>query len=211
MIAVSEIRVHSAATVLESVVETPVHNALSDHDLMLAVREGDLDQLGELFERHHRALYGFLHHLTGNRTASEDLVQHVFERILKYRHTYRDEGKFSAWLYHLARSAAADHFRQHARSPKAMEPEAFHDLPAEGPDASEHAETTDDLALMRDALAELPLDQREVLTLHRLQHLPHAEIARLLDCRVGTVKVRLHRALAALRNRFFELRKETAR
>ncbi len=204
----TEIRVQTAAAVLDSNAETPVDEAPCDHALMLAVRGGDLDCLGDLFERHHRALYGFFVHLTGNRSASEDLVQLVFERILKYRHTYRDEGKFSAWIYRLARTVAADFFRRHARVPHSVAPEDLHDLADEQPDAGARAETNDDLSLMREALASLPLEQREVLTLHRLQHLPHAEIARLLNCRVGTVKVRLHRAVSALRDRFFQLRQE---
>ncbi len=207
----SEIRVQSAAVLLECAAETPVDEAASDHALMLAVRAGDLDRLGDLFERHHRALYGFFVHLTGNRTASEDLVQLVFERILKYRHTYRDEGKFTAWIYHLARTVAADHFRRGQRLPQSLAPEDLPDVTDEQPDAGTRAETTDDLALMREALADLSPDHREVLVLHRLQHLPHAEIARLLDCRVGTVKVRLHRALGALRERFFQLRQEHIR
>jgi len=73
------------------------------NELMIAVRAGEIDKLGDLFERHHRPLYGFFVRHTGDRTASEDLVQLVFYRILKYRHTYRDEGRFSAWIYHLAR------------------------------------------------------------------------------------------------------------
>jgi RNA polymerase sigma-70 factor (ECF subfamily) len=206
-----EIRVQTAAVLIDSDAETPVDEAPSDHALMLAVRAGDLDRLGDLFERHHRSLYGFFVHLTGNRTASEDLVQFVFERMLKYRHTYRDEGKFTAWIYHLARTVAADHFRRGQRLPQSLAPEDLPDVADEAPDAGATAETTEDLALMREALAALSPDHREVLVLHRLQHLPHAEIARLLDCREGTVKVRLHRALAALRERFFHLRQEHIR
>jgi len=207
----SEIRVQTAVVLLDSDAETPVDETPTDHALMLAVRGGDLDRLGDLFERHHRALYGFFVHLTGNRNASEDLVQLVFERILKYRHTYRDEGKFSAWIYHLARTVAADFFRRNARVPQSVAHEDLQDLPDEQPDAGARAETNDDLALMREALACLSPDHREVLILHRLQHLPHSEIARLLDCRVGTVKVRLHRAVGALRERFFQLRQEHVR
>lgn len=92
-------------------------DAVSDHELMIAVRAGEIRKLGELFERHHRPLYGFFVRLTNQPSVSEDLVQIVFYRILKYRHTYRDEGKFSAWIYHLARKVAADHFRKHARTP----------------------------------------------------------------------------------------------
>jgi len=54
---------------------------------MLAVRAGEIRRLGELFERHHRRLYGFFVRLTNQPAVSEDLVQIVFYRILKYRHT----------------------------------------------------------------------------------------------------------------------------
>lgn len=177
---------------------------------MLAVRAGDTDRLGELFERYHKPLYGFLVRLTGNRASSEDLVQLVFFRILKYRHTYRDEGKFSAWIYHLARTVAADHFRKSARAAVPSDPADLHDFPDHEPHAADRAATSDDLGLMRRALAQLPLDQREVLTLHRFQNLPHEDIARLLDCSVGAVKVRAHRALGALRVQYFRLREGKA-
>jgi len=178
----------------------------SDHDLMLAVRAGELSRLGELFERHHRPLYGFLARLTGNHDAAEDLVQIVFQRILKYRHTYRDEGKFSAWTYHLARRVAADHFRRSARQGDATDPADFdHVSDDTNPSAGETAAQRDDLNIMRRALANLPHDQREILILHRFQHLPHQDIARLLNISTGAAKVRVHRALAALRDHFFKL------
>ena len=61
----------------------PATDTLSDHELMLAVRDGELDALGELFERHHGPLYGFLVKFTGSRTAAEDIAQTVFQRMLK--------------------------------------------------------------------------------------------------------------------------------
>src|SRR5471030_2260182 len=133
----------------------------TDHELMLAVRAGEIDRLGDLFERHHKPLYGFLVRLTGHRASSEDLVQLVFFRILKYRHTYRDEGKFSAWIYHLARKVAADHFRKTASSATPSDPADLHNFADQAPHAADRAATSDDLALMRLALSQLPLDQRE--------------------------------------------------
>ena len=65
----------------------------SDTELMLAVREGDLVQLGVLFERHHVGLFNFYLRLTGNRQLSEDLVQEAFIRILKYRKSFRQPGE----------------------------------------------------------------------------------------------------------------------
>ena len=185
-------------------------DATSDHELMIAVRAGEIRRLGELFERHHRPLYGFFVRLTNQPNASEDLVQIVFYRILKYRHTYRDEGKFSAWIYHLARKVAADHFRKSASTPTPADPVDFEDQPDQGEAPDAKAATADDVALMRRALTRVSHEHREVLVLSRLQHLNHQEIARLLDCSVGAVKVRAHRALKELREVYFKIRKEQA-
>ncbi|HEX2101299.1 MAG TPA: RNA polymerase sigma factor [Candidatus Synoicihabitans sp.] len=191
----------------------PVDTAVADptdHELMVAVRAGEIARLGDLFERHHGALFGFFVRLTGDRTVAEDLVQMVFYRILKYRHTYRDEGRFSAWFYHLARKVAADHFRRHSRTPLAADPTDLQAVPDETASSDERAARADELSLMRHALAALPLEQREILTLHRFQQLRHDEIARLLNISVGATKVRVHRALSALRDRYFQLRRQPA-
>ena len=75
------------------------------------------------------------------------------------------------------------------------------------PGADEQTARRDDLDLMQRALSILPRDQREILVLHRFQHLRHDEIARLLNITTGAAKVRVHRALAALRDKFFQLRR----
>ena len=82
---------------------------------MLKVKAGQLDQLGLLFERYNRPLYGFFFKLTCDQEVSEDLVQNVFVRIIKYRHTYKGDGKFSTWMYHMARNLFADHYRKEKR------------------------------------------------------------------------------------------------
>ncbi len=69
----------------------------SDNALMMKVRDGDLDKLGLLFERYNLRLFGFFYRLTHRRDISEDLVQGVFERILKYRESYKDDGAFSTF------------------------------------------------------------------------------------------------------------------
>ncbi len=205
LLAAAQLRVSSAPIVtnLSVTVETP-----ADHTLMLAVRAGDIRQLGVLFERYQHRLYGFFLRLTNQPTVSEDLVQIVFYRILKYRHTYRDEGKFTAWIFHVARKVAADHFRKHASTPAPSDPADLIDHPDTTPPPSEQAATTEDVTLLRTALAHLPLAHREVLVLSRFQQLNHQEIARLLDCSVGAVKVRAHRALKELRALYFKIRQE---
>src|SRR5712692_1080446 len=87
--------------------------APTDAELMTAVQEDDLSQLGVLFERHHLGLFNFFLRLTGSRSWSEDLVQEVFVRILKYRKSFRPALEFRPWLYAMARNAAAAHFKKH--------------------------------------------------------------------------------------------------
>ncbi|MBL9213550.1 MAG: RNA polymerase sigma factor [Opitutaceae bacterium] len=180
----------------------------SDHDLMLAVRAGELDALGELFERHHGPLFGYLVKLTGHRASAEDITQTVFQRMLKYRHTYRDDGSFTAWMYHLARRCAADAFRKGNSAPRSTDPTDLHDFADEAPHAAVHAVNRDDHALLHLALQQLHRDDREVLLLSRFQELSFAEISGILECSVGAAKVRAHRALHELRQVYFRLQKK---
>ena len=186
----------------------PVESAVeqrSDHALMLAVRDGELDALGELFERHHGPLFGFLVKVTNHRAAAEDIVQTVFQRMLKYRHTYRDDGQFTAWMYHLARRCSSDYFRKSNSAPHSTDPVDLQEHADEQPHAADRATAHDDHELLHAALARLHRDDREVLLLARFQELSFAEISGILECSVGAAKVRAHRALRELRDVYFQL------
>ena len=180
----------------------------TDHDLMLAVRDGELNALGELFERHHGQLYGYLARSTGDRLAAEDIAQTVFQRMLKYRHTYRGDGSFTAWMYHLARRCAADYFRKSQAGPAHMDPADLQDYADDRPHAGEYATVRDDHALLHRALIQLDREDREVLLLSRFQKLSFAEISSILECSIGAAKVRAHRAVRTLRDLYFQLQKE---
>src|SRR6266480_5942415 len=99
-----------------------------DEDLMLQVRDGAGEMLGVLFDRYQTPLFNFYSKLTGDRTLSEDLVQEVFLRILKYRQSYRPGTPFRAWVYQIARNARIDHFRKFPRE-RAFEPEMLPPVP----------------------------------------------------------------------------------
>jgi RNA polymerase sigma factor (sigma-70 family) len=207
--AIEEIHVHPSPSVVNGVSARDTVDSTteqrSDHALMLAVRAGELDALGELFERHHGRLFGFLVKLTGQRAAAEDVAQTVFQRMLKYRHTYRDDGSFTAWMYHLARRCAADHFRKASSAPRGIDPAELHEHVDHAPHAAHQATTRDDHALLHAALAQLDRGDREVLLLSRFQELSFAEIAGILECSVGAAKVRAHRALRELRDIYLQL------
>lgn len=182
----------------------------SDHALMLAVRNGRLEAMGELFERHHGALFGFLFKLLGERTAAEDVAQIVFQRMLKYRHTYREQGHFSAWMYHLARRCAADQARKSARAPAPTDPSTLDSAADARPAAAELAAAHEDRDLLQAALAKLEPADREVLLLSRLQELSFAEVADIMECSAGAARVRAHRAMQTLRAHFFQLQQKVA-
>jgi len=165
---------------------------------MLQVRNGEVEMLGVLFDRYQTPLYNFYTKMTQDRTISEDLVQDVFLRILRYRQTYRPGTAFRTWLYQIARNARLDHVRKGKPEVELLaEPAA---LPV-GDSAQQRQES----AMLQKALMQLAEDKREILILSRFQELRYEEIARLMNSEVGAVKVRVHRALQQLRETYQQL------
>ncbi len=184
----------------------------TDNALMARVSAGDLPKLAVLFERHHRALFRYFVSLNRDRDLSEDLVQDVFFRILRYRGTY-DPGKaFTAWMYGIARRAGLDRARE--RRAEVIGIEAITERrgePASGvPGPEERAAKVQNLGLLARALDLLPADKREILALSRFQEMKYEDIAAALNCEVGAVKVRVYRAVRALEQIYFALEKEKA-
>ena len=185
----------------------------ADNELMLKVRDGDLGKLSFLFERYHLALFNFLLRSTGSRDLSEDLVQEVFLRILKYRHTFRPDSQFSAWMYHVARNAQIDHFRKLKHADQVShdsEEDVFSEIASPGLTPEEQLAKRQETRLVRKALSQLPLERREVLILSRYQGLKYEEIATILGCEVGTVKGRVFRAIRELADVFNGIKGEKA-
>ena len=180
---------------------------MTDETLMNSVRAGDVAKLGLLFERHHAPLYDFLARMTGNAAAAEDLVQEVFVRVLKYRATWRDEGRFETWLYRIARNARVDYFKSRAAYPETNSEEigAALDRPSQQPLPSDMLARDREVARLQRALTMLRDDKRELIVLARYKGMKLDAIAELLGVEVGTVKVRLHRAVKELRETFLRL------
>lgn len=172
----------------------------ADNQLMGRVKDGDVALLGELFERHHQRLFHFFLRLARSRSAAEDLVQEVFVRMLKYRHTFRSESEFVPWMFTLARNAATDLYRARPKElpedPDAPEPRADLPHPIAGLERSEQE------AKLRRALGRLSPANRELLLMARFSELKYDRIAELLGVSEGAVKVRVHRAMKELKEAF---------
>lgn len=178
---------------------------MTDEAVMLAVRDGDVARLSILFDRYHLPLFDFLSRTTGDRTTAEDLVQDVFVRILKYRETYRNHTRFETWVFRIARNARADYFRTRP-STECLAQE--HETATPGPDPMQQLEREREADRLKQALLQLPEDQRELLVLARYRLMKYERIGELLGIETGAVKVRVHRAMKALREIFLRLTDE---
>ena len=181
-----------------------VVNSYSDNRLMEEVKIGNVEKLAILFEKYHVPLFNFFLRLTGNRNISEDLVQEVFMRMLKYRSTYQGRSKFTLWMYQIGRNAHIDYLRK--KKDELTLEEQWSDPAALDSSPAEKLEDGQDIQLLRQALAKLPLKKREVLILSRYQDMKYKEIAELLGCHIGTVKAHVHRAIKELGKIYFELK-----
>ncbi len=176
-------------------------NSLTDNAIMLKVKSGDLDKMALLFQRYHRPLYGFLYHMTGQREASEDMVQNIFYRMLRSRHTFTGNGEFRTWMYHLARNVLKDHWKKAGISHPVME---WEERITDEVLVDEQLEKKMELEMLQKRIASLSPESREVLILSRYQDLKYAEIAAILDLSVGAVKVRIHRAINQLKTLYLQ-------
>lgn len=174
-------------------------DAISDNGLMLKVKAGDVDKLGLLFERYNKSLFGFFYRMTQNAKTSEDLVQNVFLRILKYKHTFTGEGKFTTWMYHLARNVNVDHHKKESRMGYKDDLSDWENRIPEEFGTEEKLNQQEEVRLLNTALSKLSPEKREILILSRYQGLKYKEIGKIMDCSEGAVKVRIHRALTDLK------------
>ena len=167
---------------------------------MLKVKNGDLDKMDLLFRRYHRPLFGFLFQMTSQREASEDMVQNVFYRMLRSRHTFTGNGEFKTWMYHLARNVLKDHSRKNAKSAAHYDISEFAERIGGGIRANEAIEKNQEWNILQNALSRLNEENREVLVLSRFQGMKYHEIATIMNITEGAVKVRIHRAMTQLKN-----------
>ena len=202
---------------------------VSDEELVVRYRKGDSPAFEELVRRHHDDLIRFLIRLVGNRAVAEDAFQDTFLQVHLSADTFDTTRRFKPWLFTIAANKARDALRRSARR-KTL------DLSApisgggggggNGPDSG--ARTYVDLmevdvpqpdqqlndkerndAVQR-AVDELPWSLREILLLAYFQRLSYNQIADTLEIPLGTVKSRLHSAVAAFAKKLRQVSSETS-
>lgn len=164
------------------------------------VRRGDPDAISAVYLEVAPALRAFLRNEVSHGEVADDLVEQTFLELIEAHDTIRGDGRsLRAWLFQAARHNLYDWRRRAARrSDHELTDEMRAALGSEAPDPHEAMTDADDVARIRNAMAELTPDQREVLELRLIAELPIAEVARITDKTEGAVKQLQHRGLRRL-------------
>lgn len=171
---------------------------------MSQVKAGEVQKLGLLYERHKKALYGFFYKMCRSVSVSEDLVQNVFTNILKSKHTFVGNGQFITWMYHIARNVLHDHYRKNKQAQLHVSPDQTEEL-TDGVDLAHKVEAEQTIDHLFQAIELLNKEQREILIMSRFENLKYQQIADILGCSEGAVKMKVRRTLIALRDQFNRL------
>jgi len=179
-----------------------------DAELASRICRGDIDAFEALYEKHRRKLYQTAFAITGDRSASEEILQDAFVRAYAAMDRVHCSDSLSPWLHRITVNLTYNWTRSR-QWPLSLD--AFADRLFAGPTACpEHAaEDSEVHDIVWEAITSLNFNQRAVVVLFYFQGFALPEIAYILDCPTGTVKSRLHRALKALRHTLTEDRRLT--
>lgn len=168
---------------------------MTDEQLMILVKKGQVEVLGQLYERYKRVLYSYFIRITTDQQLSQDLTQNVFERVLRYKQSFKDDMNVKNWLFQIARNVRTDHFRS-KKLPidYGIEIQALAHLIQ--PDKIDYQEQ---MSKVEYALQLLKPSYKEILLLSWYEKLSYQDIAETLEISESNVKVRIHRAIGQLR------------
>jgi RNA polymerase sigma-70 factor (ECF subfamily) len=172
----------------------------TDIELMLRAREEDAAAFHELARRYREPLRRYFAALLADRSQADDCVQETFLRLWLARHRYEPTGKFSTYLFQIAKHYWLNQQKKFRTEVVALDPEEAQVTRA--PSVSEPQAVLLQryrLARIRRAIAALPEHYRAVFTMSHFDGLKYAEIAARLQIPVGTVKSRMAEAVRQLR------------
>lgn len=169
----------------------------ADHDLVARLRAGDAAAAAVIVDHYAPRLHAMLLHLCqGDAEQAAEFTQEAFARAWERLDQFAGESSFYTWLYRLARNRAIDLLAK--RRPRAMALEHTSGTSSEAT-PSQATARAELVAAVQAALQRLPVDMREIILLRDFDQLDYEAIAAALGIAVGTVKSRLSRARAALR------------
>ncbi len=171
----------------------------TDTELVRSVRGGDKEAFAELYRRRHGNIYRFALHMTGRPEMADDVAQETFMVLINNSAAYDEtKGAVNSFLLGIARNQVLSRLRQERPHVPVDE---HHEEIDHGVLMRSHLSSfarREKIDAVRKAILSLPEHYREVVILCELQEVSYAETAHVLNCAVGTVRSRLHRARAML-------------
>jgi RNA polymerase sigma-70 factor (ECF subfamily) len=186
---------------------------ISDEQLLAAYREGDKPSFATLVSRYHRELYHFLVRFLGNRAAAEDVFQETFLQVHQSADAFDLQRRFKPWLFTIAANKARDLIRSQARRPTNPLQASIGQGDDEGGEFIDLMQATVELPdepmareemqhKVQQVVGGMPEHLREILVLSYFQTFPYRQIADILGIPLGTVKSRLHAAVATFADKW---------
>jgi len=172
-----------------------------DRRLVLRLQDGDLEALGELYDRHRSLVYRTALAITSEPEAAADLLQDVFLRLHRFAHRIDPERPIQPWLYRITANLSYTWMKRRSRWLRFLHEMAAWVARERRPSVQRQAELDEEIRWIRQAVASLPLPQRVVVALYYVNDLSLREISETLDIPVGTVKSRLHYGRNALKKK----------
>ncbi|MBV9604577.1 MAG: RNA polymerase sigma factor [Solirubrobacterales bacterium] len=173
---------------------------MQEGDLRARFRRGDPDAVRSVYRSHGRLVYAVAYRVLGNRDLAEEATQQTFVKAWRAAQSFAEDRELAPWLAAIARRVAIDIYRREAlRAADPLESVAPGDPALVA--SPQSAEAIYDVWEVRQAVAQLPPDEQEVVRLQHLDGFTHTQIAEKLGVAVGTVKsrsFRAHKRLASL-------------
>lgn len=175
----------------------------SDIQLMLSFKNGDGRAFQQLFDKYKKRVINYCYRYCGHRAVAEELSQEIFIRVYKAAKTYRPKARFSTWLFKIATNVCLNEIRKPVYRAKleSIDRDSDEENAPSGEIAMEPArsmpdmllENCQDQALVREAMAQLPEQQRAALLLRTTEEFSYREIGRQINCSENHVKTLIHR------------------
>ena len=193
----------------------PDRSAISDNDLLRRHLEGDSTAFADLVRRYQKDLYAFLARFTGDPALAEDVFQETFLQLHQSAAGFDLSRRLKPWLFTIAANKARDALRSRSRKQaapldatigKGTDESTFAALmPGIVPAPDESMTNLETRQAVQSIVQGLPEHLRSVLVLSYFHEMPYKEIAEVLDIPLGTVKSRLHAAVAAFARKWKEI------
>ena len=179
-----------------------------DQTLMRLISRSHEQALNELYDRYNGLVYSIAMNAVGNKQLAEEITQDVFLRVWKKADTYQaSQGKVFTWVASITRYRSIDVIRWHNVRPESdlspWDELESHPL-SNGRDVESQSEFSIRVEHLRQALSDLPADQRQALAYAYFRGYSHREIAELLNLPLGTVKTRIRLGMQKLRNTLYK-------